>query len=295
MASGLPSLEVALGSLSQHGYYFPHQCRTVTRLHHVTYQDDDGHIHPMGVDTYALTGVSKVYADTPVRCALANQGDIRPAGLADAVRLLSTIYSDESRLVWGFAGYASAGWSYAAEARGMKALFDCFHHYGRRPSLITNGGTGKGVLGLSNAFAKRFSVPSMGFIPKEGLTEFGPCDHLVVHKETYPQREGLVAWAPDTLTVWGGDKGAKRECIAACKAGSVVLIMALRDYGKKSFTTKYEQFEAVRDAIGENRLKVCRRMEDIQPAVRWALQAAERISVPRRATRLRKLNGYLTA
>jgi hypothetical protein len=293
VVSDLPSFDVAFRSLSKHGLHFPSYARELTELRGATYRDGQRRHHVIA-DTYALQGVGRVYADNAIRQAMARQLSLRPCALGDAARLLNDVYGNRGRLVLGFSGYGTAGHPYQVTADGMKMMLGHLRQLGEVPSLIVDGGVSDGVPGLSGLLAKRAGVASLGYIPKAGLAEFGPRTHLVVHGDLYPQREQLVGLTGDILTTWDGHDATGRECAAAAAAGCVIVIMALQDsYERGSFPLTYKKSREIRIAIKENRLKVCRRREDILATIRWAVRTAAEVSVPRRNARLRTLRTLL--
>lgn len=292
MAS-LPPFSVAYESLCKHGFHFPPLARRLVTLQGVTYQNGRKQ-HPVVGDAYALQGVERVYTDPHMRKAIARQMGYQPCTLADAARLLNNIYSKDRRLVLGFSGYGTAGHPYRDTANGMRRVLGCLREMGEVPSLIVDGGVSDGTPGLSGLLAARAGTASLGYIPKEGFAEFGPRTHLVVHKDLYRQREQLVGLTGDVLITWDGHDATGRECAAAAAAGCVIVIMALGDkYEPGSFPLTYQRSAKIRIAIGEKRLKVCRRQGDILAAIRWAVQTAARVSVPRRDARLQMLHTLL--
>lgn len=169
-----------------------------------------------------------------------------------------------------------------------------FSTWGGLPSLVVDGGVSDGVLGLSGILANRFEVPSLGYIPLQGLSSIGPRTRLVVHKDTYLDREILVGLTPDVLVCVGGGLGTQRECEAALEHGGVVLLLALRDYGPGSLPSVYLEHSITKSAARDGRLIVCSNVRDIQTRLPRIIQTARLVSLPSRSQRMEELSRQLT-
>ena len=176
-------------------------------------------------------------------------------------------------LVLGFSGYATSGYPYHDEGNGMKHLYDHLAEVGAMPSLVIDGGVSEGALGLSGVLARQYHVPSMGFIPRQGLDSTGPRDHLVIWGNTYMAREKAVGTVPDILICMGGDIGSRRECQAALSNGSSVLLLALKPaYRDGSFPRTYDQYEEMQEALADGRMRVCTSFDGIAANIDALLQ-----------------------
>jgi hypothetical protein len=281
---GLPGIAAAYESLCARGEQFPEDARRVRPQGDAVYRHPARGLQRVAIDRLALSGTGWVYADRALWAPFGKYG-AEPAAAALAVVAVSRAF-DAGTLVWGFSGFATPGYSYAVEAQGINELLGYLKTVGQAPALITDGGVSDGVLGLSGVLARRYQIPSMGFVPKQGLAWFGPRDHLVVKMETYPERECLVGAAPDVLVCVGGGEGTRRECEAALAHGSTVLLLTLRDYG--SAAACYGGPE-IRSAERQGRLLRCDSMHEIPAAARLAIAAGERFSAPSRVARMEAL------
>jgi hypothetical protein len=288
---GLTASARAYELLCAWGEQFPGRDRRVRAHGDVTYRHPGRGVQSVAIDRLALAGTGQVYAGQDLRAPFGKYGT-EPAAAAQAVTVLSRAF-EAGALVWGFSGFATPGYSYAAEAQGMSALLGYLTAAGSEPALITDGGVSAGVLGLSGVLARRHGIPAMGFLPKQGLASFGPRDHLVVHMDTYPERERLVGTAPDVLVCVGGGAGTRRECAAALENGSTVILLALKDYGPASAATAHHEGDSMRSAARQGRLLRCHAVPGIPEAARLATAAAARFSVPARAARMTALAGLL--
>lgn len=287
----IPGGAEAYESLCARGEQFPEQARRVRPEGDATYRHPVRGAQRVAIDRLALSGTGQVYADQDIRAPFGKYGT-ETAPVAQAVAAVSRAF-EAGGLVWGFSGFSTPGYSYAIEAHGMNALLGYLKAAGHGPVLVTDGGVSDGVPGLSGVLARRYQIPSMGFVPKQGLSSFGPRDHLVVKTETYPERERLVGAAPDVLVCVGGGDGARRECEAALAHGSAVLLLALKDYGPASMARACHDGDEMRSAARQGRLLRCHAMNGIQEAARMAVAAGTRFSTPNRAMRLEALAGLL--
>ncbi len=288
-----PTSEAAYLSLTQRGQHFANSARRVTTLNNVTFAHPRHGVQRVKVDSYALLGAGRLYVESELSQSLSPYNP-NIASLEQAMNLLRRRLSAPGQ-VWGFSGYATSGYPYQSEARGMRALLGSLKNMRRLPTLITDGGVSEGVLGLSGVLAKRFSVPSLGFLPRQGLESPGLRDHLVVRMDTYQQRERLVGLTPDVLVCVGGGDGTRRECEVTLGSGGVVLMLTLRDYDNTSLPATYQDFDAIRSAMRDGRLVICTDPKDIQKAARQASQIATQFSIPNREARLRTLDALLPA
>lgn len=288
---GIPGDAEAYESLCARGEQFPEQARRVRPEGDAAYRHPVRGVQRVAIDRLALSGTGQVYADQDLRAPFGKYGR-EAAAAADAVTAVSRAF-EAGGLVWGFSGFSTPGYSYAVEAQAMNALLGCLKAAGHGPALVTDGGVSDGVLGLSGILARRYQIPGMGFVPKQGLSSFGPRDHLVVKTETYPERERLVGAAPDVLVCVGGGDGTRRECEAALAHGSTVLLLALKDYGPAPMAGAWHDGDEMRSAASQGRLLRCHAMDGIGESARLAAAAGARFSTPNRAARLEALAGLL--
>jgi hypothetical protein len=293
MASpNLPDSAEAYESLCARGEQFPKHARRVSPRGDTTYQHPTRGTQPVAIDRLALSATGRVHADAALHEAFEKYGTT-PVAPSEAVATLTRV--SDWNLVWGFSGFATAGYSYATEAHGMNALLEYLESTNRKPALITDGGVSDGVLGLSGVLAKRHCIPSMGFLPRQGLASSGPRDHLVVKMDTYRDRERLVGGAPDVLVCVGGGEGTRRECEAALAIGSTVLVLALKAYGPASLDATYHDVPIMHSAAREGRLLLCESVQDIPRAASRAIAAAARFSTPNRVPRMAAFTRLLAA
>ncbi len=275
-------------SLCTRGEQFPDSLRRVSLLEGVSYPHPEYGNQPVAIDHYALSTTSRIYTDSSLSDAFWEY-NMPTLPVTDVIQVVEAYH--QNGLVWGFSGFATGGYEYADEADAMSALLQTLVNINYAPSLISDGGVSAGVLGLSGVLAAKYDIPSLGFIPLEGLASIGPRDHLVVKANTYPEREVFVGLLPDILVCVGGGDGTRRECQVALENGSIVLFLTTRDYGNKSFPGSFRSFPDLYKAEDEGRLIV---LEDYSliPSV---IQKAQRQSVRTRAWRMSQLEGRLLA
>lgn len=278
--------------LCSHGTYIPKKAREIVCLADVEYRHPTEGRTPVTADIHLLSRARRLYAESALRSPLGAHGLTVEATRA-VVPLIEERY--DCGLVWGFAGFTEVGPSYSAEARAMRALLGSLKNMNLVPSLISDGGGSDGVLGLSGILAARSRIPSLGFIPRQGLASVGQRTHLVVRMQTYEGREQLVGTTPDVLVCVGGAGGTLRECKAALDHRSVVILMATRTYDPPSFVESHHDIEALARAEYEGRLFVCRSLQQIMSVARRAVTAAARISRANRPQRLTTLRRLLAA
>lgn len=262
----------------------------------IQFTDDSPVFHlPNGyiIDTRALEGMGKVYtADDSIARAVRMHS--KPAqSISKVLTFLKQRYSQG--VVWGFSGFSMGEFDYEAEADGMISFFRHLRDRRMSPSLIIDGGCSEGVLGLSGVIARRYLIGTLGFIPKEGLTKMAPRSGLVIHEATYQDREKYVGSAPDALVCWGGKDGTKRECEAAIKAGSPVIVVDQTKYRDDVFPRTYRSSKFLRDANEKGQLIVCRPNDDLGDCIDNALARLEgykQAGFPQREARLAELAKY---
>jgi len=286
--NNLPSWQQAFGSLCARGEQFSDSARRLSHLEGVTYLHPEYGNQPVTIDRYALSATSRVYTDTSLGDVFW-QHSVPTLPYADVIQAVEAY--QRNGLVWGFSGFATGGYNYTNEADAIAALLQTLVNINSMPSLISDGGVSAGVLGLSGVLAAKHGIPSMGFIPLQGLANIGSRDHLVVKANTYPEREVFVGLLPDILVCVGGADGTRRECQVALESGSIVLLLVVRDYGVKSFPGSYRSFPDIYKAEKEGRFIVLEDY-DIIPRI---VQNAWQQSVRTRAWRMSEFEGRLAA
>ena len=143
---------------------------------------------------------------------------------------------------------------------------------------------------MNSVVARSAGVPTLGFIPREGLASVGVRDHMVVAGDTYQDREVLVGTA-DILVCAGGFKGTVRECIEATLRGAAVLMLSLKDYPDSALPNTFQNYEELRDAYKAKRLVVCSSVEEIPARVDDVLQ----VEIQGRRQRSRIVRNFLSS
>ncbi len=260
-------------SLCANGEQFPD--RQVASLDGLTFDHPkDGPI-AITIDREALAAQGNIYVGSPVLRKALQDRHIGADSLAGAEQVLSS-HLAASELVWGFSGYATAGYNYDVEAQGLDRVYTHLAKRSRTPGLAVDGGVSSGSLGLSGVIAKEHNVPTMGMLPLQGLAAAGIRDHLVVWGNTYRDREVLVGTTPDVLVCVAGAEGTQRECQVALRWGSAVLLLALREeYAPSALPNTYQLFPEMTEAIDSGSMVVCRSMEDIPDGLDAMLVASE--------------------
>ncbi len=290
----LPDLTRAYELLCTRGMYIPKGARQIEPLTGVEYRHPTKGRRPVTADIRMLSQSSRLYAEVALHESLGSHG-LAVRAVGDVLSLLKERY--DQGLVWGFSGFATGGFSYAAEARAMRALHGSLKNMGLEPSLISDGGVSEGVLGLSGVLAERSGIPSLGFLPRQGLASAGQRTHMVVRMHTYEGRERLVGTVPDVLVCVAGGGGTLNECEAALNQGSVVLLMAVRGYDPPSFVESHRDVRLLARAEDEAnpRLFVCRGLQEVMSVASRAARAAGRTSKAHRPARLATLGRLLAA
>lgn len=245
---------------------------------------------PIKIDREVLASQGTLYVGDPaLRYALHGYG-IEADGHENAMLFLASHLDDKAeKLVWGFSGYATGGidsetgkpYGYTEEAESLLALYNYLQEEGNAPSLAIDGGVSEGFLALNSVVAASANVPTLGFIPKQGLKSVGIRDHMVVAGETYPDREALVATA-DALVFGGGADGTTRECIQAVRNGAAALVLWHEKYRDDALPNTFLEHKDLREAFDDGRLVVCKSLEEIPEKVDQVLQVDVKASRPRR-------------
>lgn len=203
----LPELldhKAAYAMLCLKGAYIPKASRRIVRLAGMTYTHTMRGVQPVVADINLLSCARQLYVEGAMREPLeAHQLDT--VATSEVAPMIEEYYS--RGLVWGFAGFATAGFPYAAEARAMRGLLDGLKSMRLLPSLISDGGVSDGALGLSGVLAARSHLPSLGFIPRQVWRRLGSvpiwlCECTPtrgVNNSSVPRRMCLCALAVVTV------------------------------------------------------------------------------------------------
>ena len=256
--------------------------------------------HPKGareivVDDRILPEIGNLYTNNQALSKALNQRGARTIGSTRAIQVLSRALSDKDGVVWGFSGYASAfpGVNYYAEADGIEKFYEHFNKIGHKPNLVVDGGVSAGVLGINGIVARQFKVPTLGFIPLEGLGSMGPRDHMVITGATYQDREKTVAAAAEILVCWGGKEGTTNECVVAVEDGSFVILPIFRTYEADSLPEQFLRIPELKRAFDREQLIICDSPNKIPECVAKALAGHRDTKHWNRARRREKLTKFL--
>jgi hypothetical protein len=292
-----PDLREAYNSLCYQGEQFvdPHE---IIQLEGLTFAHPKKGDVPIKIDTEILAAQGTLYVGDPaLRYTLQGYG-IETDGHENAMYFLAShLDTKAEKLVWGFSGYATGGldpetdrpYGYAEEAQSLLTLYNYLDEEGKAPSLAVDGGVSEGFLALNSVVAASANVPTLGFIPKQGLKSVGIRDHMVVAGETYQDREALVATA-DVLAFAGGAAGTTRECIGAVRNGAAALVLWHEKYRDDALPNAFLKHKDLREAFGDGRLAVCKSLEEIPEKVDQVLQVDVKAS---RARRVKGIAGFL--
>lgn len=244
------------------------------------------------IDDRVLPVLRKMYTGNSVlRQALEAKGVV-VGSMGDVTTLIKRCSG--KGVIWGFSGYATAGKEYRLEADAMRNIYESISK-AQMPSLVVDGGVSAGVLGLSSALAAEFGVQTLGVIPVGGLDSIGPRNDMLVWGDTYQQREKMVAAIPDILWCVAGAGGTLRECVAAVEQGSVVVIVAPRNYDKESLPGSYKTHTRLRKAIKDGQLFACHPKDNIADCVKKVLDAQAALDKDVRVRRLEAARKLLTS
>lgn len=267
-----PDLQAAYDLLCYQGEQFaePH---TIENLEDVTFVHPVDGVLSVAADMDALAQQGMIYSSNQRLRDVLSEHDIITEEWTQATDLLVGHLGDEG-LVWGFSGYATGGFNrvtnepfgYQKEAEGLAVLYDHLSKTDQMPSLTVDGGVSEGFLALSAIIAQNLAVPTVGFIPKQGLASVGIRDHLIIAGNTYQDREALVGTA-DILVCAGGEKGTIRECLSAIRHGSAVLMLALKKYPPNSLPNTYYKYDELWEAEEAGNLVICESLDEIPEGV----------------------------
>lgn len=274
MTEHLPNLQQAYDLLRTQGEQFPGP-RAITPLDDLTFDHPRKGAVTIGIDEAALSRQGMIYTGDPAMRSALGERNIATNDLRAVGRVIENCIQQDGR-IWGFSGYATGGYSYETEAEGLSKLYEHLAENDNKPALTVDGGVSAGNLGLSGVIASMHNVPTIGMIPRQGLASVGIRDHLVVWGNTYKDREVLIGTAPDVLVCIGGGEGTQRECQAALRWGTPILLLALsEEYAPNSLPSTYKTFPEMVAAIDGETMVVCRSMDAIPQSVDIILEAGE--------------------
>jgi predicted Rossmann-fold nucleotide-binding protein len=262
-----------LETLSRHGDLYPEE-RHLQPVPDMLYTSSSGLLKSVRIDEEVLGRSGMVYTEAPQLARYLTDHSVEVADYAAAYSSIQAAFERQGQ-VWGFSGYATGGFAYAAEAHGMSEVYARLAARNRLPAMAIDGGVSAGVLGLSALIARNHHVRTMGVIPYAGLGSVGVRDDMLVWGHTYKQREEMVGSLPDVLVCVGGAEGTRRECQQAITCGSAVLLLASKDYGEHALPATYKAHEDLALAEGQGRLIVCGPDDDIAASVDRIYEAGQ--------------------
>lgn len=266
------NVQGAYGLLCTEGEQFL-EPRETTQLKGLTFEHPRKGTTDIAIDQAVLLQQGMVYTGDPMLRQTLSELNIATEDLASAGAVIQE--RREHGRVWGFSGYATGGFSYKTDAAGLTRLYDHLVAKNEKPALAVDGGVSAGSLGLSGIVAAMNQVPTMGMIPRQGLSSIGVRDHLVVWGDTYQDREVMVGTTPDVLVCIGGSEGTQRECQTALRWGTPVLLLALNDaYAPSALPNAYKTLPDMVSAVDSGTMIVCRSMDAIPSSVDALLDVA---------------------
>ncbi len=286
----LPSLQESLALLRERGEIFPSP-RDVTALEGLTFDHPRKGQVGIEIDEAVLRAQGQVYVGDPVLREALQTHEIPTASLKDAMGLMSGFGANE--VIWGFSGYASEGPKYDIEVEGLTRLYDYLAEIGKKPKATVDGAVSAGNPGINAVIAAENGVDRrIGMICKQGLGSVGIRDHLIIWGDTYQDREVLVGSTPDILVCIDGAGGTWRECQWALNCGTPILLLALKkdeDYRDDALPKTYHTLGGVQEALDNETMVVCRKLEDIPASVDTLLQKIDTRKRPARLAQLGQL------
>src|SRR6266536_5235389 len=149
----LPSPDGAFRSLLERGEQFGDDPDSISCLGDFHFQHPRRGQSDVLVDDRVLPVIGRMYADDELHNALRDH-DARVESFSEVVRLAER-HMNNSALMWGFSGFATAGYDFTVEGQGMDELYDRLIAIDRLPALAIDGAARAGVLGLSGVIAAR--------------------------------------------------------------------------------------------------------------------------------------------
>lgn len=288
----LPRYDAAYRSLCMTGRWFPESSRRITTVR-------DGK-QTINFDAFAAQGVARFYTNNHALTGALNRTNHMTAPLGMLISRLHDYYG--SGLVWGVSGYTMPDRDYIPEGKIMLALFQRLRQINHQPTAVVTGGVSDGSLGQGGAIAARFQIPTLGYLPLTGLDDMAPLTSIVAHKHSYREREVLVGTTPDVLVCVGGagvtasgdgKGGTLRECEAALKAGSIVLMLAPRNnYPADSLPMTYRSSPVIKEH--SRQFFRCMTEDGLTQILPQILQLTQTTSILSRPARLKQLRAEFT-
>lgn len=282
-----PDLQPAFDLICYQGQQFAAPQET-TQLDGLYFTHPTKGERPITIDKQVLARQGALYIGDPALRSALEEQEIETKTWEDALALLDCHMDEENdSLVWGFSGYATGGrdpvtgepYSYYTEAEGLLKLYTHLANRNAMPSIAVDGGVSEGFLALNSVVAQSAGVPTVGFLPEQGLKALGIRDHTIVGGQTYEGREKAVATA-DVLVCAGGFKGTIRECVKAIRGGAATLLLDLKEYPHNSLPNVFHEDEDLQRAFEEERLVVCKHPDEIAERVDQILQVDVKSSRP---------------
>ena len=296
----LPSAKESITSIRKNGDPFATAPLSPITLGEATYEHPKKGIRTIAGDKRIFARAVRAYTDhEPLRSAINDLGVTYAWALEDFVVELLNAHTAPS-LFFGFSGFASKGEDCGCdlEANAMLSIYRFLCSKSpNRPRLVSDGGSGAGVLALNGILADEYQIESIGFSPYQGVASMSARDQLVITRNTYQDREVLVGTLPDVLVCVGGGEGTKREAIEAVKAGNTVLLVMLRGNDNPDILAgSWHKAPKLMEANADGTLLVCEHLEDIPLALAKAQEIAKRSGWrSRREARIHTMAGLLKA
>lgn len=294
----LPKADESIASIRTNGDPFATAPLSPITFGGVTYQHPQKGTSTIAGDSRIFAQAVRVYTDhEPLRNAVNGLGVTYAWSLEDFVDGLWSAHT-APRLFWGFSGFASKGDNCGCglEADAMERIYQFLASKShRRPRLVSDGGSGAGVLALNSVLANMHHIESVGFTPYQGVASMSARDQIVIARNTYQDREVLVGTLPDILVCVGGGEGTKREAIEAVKAGNTVLLVMLQGNDNANILAgSWHNTPELMQANANGTLLVCEYLEDIPLALAKAQEIAKRAGWRvRREARINQLSRLL--
>lgn len=196
-------------------------------------------------------------------------------------------------VAWSLTGDTTTMRSYGLEARFLRAALSSLPS-AKRPRLVADNGSSFGVPALNGFhFGDKFQYTTVGFVARENLATIGRRSLMVVRRHATRGAAQVLGTLGDLTVCIGGGDESRYVCQSALSRGSVVVLFAPRQYSPPSFVESYASDSQLADAERRGRLFVCTNLSDIPRTINIAINAATRLSVPKRAERLEVMKRYL--
>jgi hypothetical protein len=269
----LPTLDEQLGLLRATGNQFDPEEREARwlALSGVTLQGDETR-EPVLYDAGVVPTIPEmVVPSNNMRHALEVVRPGLQTSASAGAFLLRTFAHDG--LIVGFSGYGTGTekggrrYEYEDEYEGLLELFAAFHDAEMPVGQVVDGGTGFGVPGLSGVVAEQEGITTIGYTPARSLRGIARRDTSVIIGEEFGDEAIALGSTPDILIAMGGGPNAEKEVEAALDAGSLVMLLTLRDYPPSSIAYMTDRHEGAREAKEKERLFVCESIDEARVVI----------------------------